>query len=476
MSATTVLAPACWSPSWSARPATACISRPRWPRWRAPWASRLVWRWASPPATSRPSATAARSSGRSPPTTCTRGLSCTSPTSAGCGSNRHRDAARPELRPGGGRRPRDSGCRRVRADSSAVEHATADLHRDPGAAGRGDARTRGRRRSRRRWRHSVDRALIGAVVLLLLLLPAILRSVRRGRRLRAVDTRLGEGRLDRAARHRRGPRLGDRPRADPEAVRRRSRRVGGRRGPPPARSAPWRPGARTLRTAPRCTLVRRRGRDPPQPPPRRRTGPHDHGDRGATVAPARPVVEGRTRTYRGPVRIRLFGGWAAEHDGAPLEVSGDRQRALLFRLALDPGTVVDVPRTLRGPVAGRPPREPAGRPAVAGRTAASPAARRGSRIRSWRVPPPRRPRGRGCGAVSPISSRPAPRTPLARRSSCWSGEPWSPGEGYDWFARDLATDRAEALRLAGERVAAGEAMPAPVTAMIGRSGRARSDP
>ncbi len=38
--------------------------------------------------------------------------------------------------------------------------------------------------------------------------------------------------------------------------------------------------------------------------------------------------------------IHVLGGWSVEHDGAPVEVTGERQRGLLFRLALDPGTVV----------------------------------------------------------------------------------------------------------------------------------------
>ena len=32
----------------------------------------------------------------------------------------------------------------------------------------------------------------------------------------------------------------------------------------------------------------------------------------------------------------MLGGWAVEHAGVPVEITGDRQRALLFRLALEP--------------------------------------------------------------------------------------------------------------------------------------------
>jgi predicted ATPase/tetratricopeptide (TPR) repeat protein len=58
----------------------------------------------------------------------------------------------------------------------------------------------------------------------------------------------------------------------------------------------------------------------------------------------------------------------------------------------------------------------------------------------------------------------------------WCGEPWTPGEGYDWFERDLAADRATALRLGGAPAPSGPGptvtdaspLPAELTAFVGR--------
>ena len=56
----------------------------------------------------------------------------------------------------------------------------------------------------------------------------------------------------------------------------------------------------------------------------------------------------------------------------------------------------------------------------------------------------------------------------------WTGEPWTPGDGYDWFEKALRDDQATAVRLGG--VAAGatvaettSAIPAPLTGLIGRT-------
>jgi DNA-binding SARP family transcriptional activator len=38
------------------------------------------------------------------------------------------------------------------------------------------------------------------------------------------------------------------------------------------------------------------------------------------------------------VRIGILGGWRVEHDGEPVGITGAMQRALLFRLALAPGS------------------------------------------------------------------------------------------------------------------------------------------
>lgn len=60
---------------------------------------------------------------------------------------------------------------------------------------------------------------------------------------------------------------------------------------------------------------------------------------------------------------------------------------------------------------------------------------------------------------------------LAREAlDLWLGAPWVPDDSFDWFERDLATDRAEALRIAGSMVtrASRAHIPLPLTAMVGR--------
>ena len=52
----------------------------------------------------------------------------------------------------------------------------------------------------------------------------------------------------------------------------------------------------------------------------------------------------------------------------------------------------------------------------------------------------------------------------------WVGEPWIPSENFDWFARDLASDRARALQLGGSvgRLRSSPELPAQLTSLIGR--------
>ena len=52
----------------------------------------------------------------------------------------------------------------------------------------------------------------------------------------------------------------------------------------------------------------------------------------------------------------------------------------------------------------------------------------------------------------------------------WTGDVWTPGEGFDWLVRDLLEDRAHAERLAAAAPApaAPPVLPAPVTTLIGR--------
>jgi predicted ATPase len=176
------------------------------------------------------------------------------------------------------------------------------------------------------------------------------------------------------------------------------------------------------------------------------------------------------------VRIDVFGGWSVEHDGAPVEVTGDRQRGLLFRLALDPGTVVpyralaedlwpdDLPAnpkaSLQSLVARLRPQLPDG--VLVSAPGGYRLELRRDEVDAVRFQ----------DAVAAASAA-APERAAALASAAlalWTGEPWTPGEGYDWFERALRDDRAAALRLGGTQTSAPDSsIPAPLTALIGRA-------
>jgi predicted ATPase len=180
------------------------------------------------------------------------------------------------------------------------------------------------------------------------------------------------------------------------------------------------------------------------------------------------------------VRIDVFGGWSVEHDGAPVQITGDRQRGLLFRLALDPGTVVgyralaedlwpgDLPEnpkaSLQSLVARLRPQLPPG---------VLESAPGGYRLELRRDDVDA---VRFQDAVAAASAAPAEQaTGLASAAlALWTGEPWTPGEGYDWFEKALHDDRATATVLGGSAAGASlaeltSAIPAPLTGLIGRT-------
>jgi predicted ATPase len=180
------------------------------------------------------------------------------------------------------------------------------------------------------------------------------------------------------------------------------------------------------------------------------------------------------------VRIDVLGGWSVEHDGAPVEVTGDRQRGLLFRLALDPGTVVgyralaedlwpgDLPEnpkaSLQSLVARLRPQLPAG--VLESAPGGYRLAVRRDDVDAIRFQD---------AVAAAAAAAPAQAAALASDAlELWTGEPWTPGEGYDWFERALREDREAALRLGGRTQGAGLAepvsgIPAPLTPMIGRT-------
>lgn len=182
------------------------------------------------------------------------------------------------------------------------------------------------------------------------------------------------------------------------------------------------------------------------------------------------------------MKIRLLGGFAVEHDGQPIDVVGTMQRALLFRLALDPGSQLGY-RALAEDIW---PDDP---PENARRALQSLV----SRLRS-QLPPgsiESLPGGyrlamergdvdavRFQDLVAQAAANPDAEQAMLTAGDAlelWSGPPWTPGEGYDWFERALGDDRATAIRLGGVARSTTEAdaevepaIPAALTPLIGR--------
>jgi len=166
------------------------------------------------------------------------------------------------------------------------------------------------------------------------------------------------------------------------------------------------------------------------------------------------------------VRIRVFGGFAVEQDGAPVEVTGVGQRALLFRLALDPGTVVGyhaLAEDLWGLDAPENPRA-ALQSLVSRLRPQLPVGTIVSEPGGYRLAV-----SRATVDVVAFQDLVATRDPAraAKALELWTGEPWTPGDGYGWLLRDLAADRAAAERLAAAPLEPSP-IPAPLTALIGR--------
>jgi predicted ATPase len=186
------------------------------------------------------------------------------------------------------------------------------------------------------------------------------------------------------------------------------------------------------------------------------------------------------------VKIRLLGGFAVEHDGHPLDVVGTMQRALLFRLALDPGSLLGYRALTEDIWPDDPPEN--GRAALQSLV---------SRLRS-QLPPATiesLPGGyrlvlergdvdavRFQDLVAMASASPDPERARQLADGAlelWAGVPWTPGDGYDWFERALGDDRITAVRLGGVARAPADArgegqgegdpsIPAALTALIGR--------
>jgi predicted ATPase len=180
------------------------------------------------------------------------------------------------------------------------------------------------------------------------------------------------------------------------------------------------------------------------------------------------------------VKIRLLGGFEVEHDGQPVDVVGTMQRALLFRLALDPGSQLgyralaedvwpdDPPENARAALQSLVSRLRSQLPAGAIESLPGGyrlAVERGDvdAVRFQDL----------VAAASADSEASAARATAGEALELWAGTPWTPGEGYDWFERALSDDRATAIRLGGvapsSRGSESEpSIPAALTPLIGR--------
>ncbi len=165
------------------------------------------------------------------------------------------------------------------------------------------------------------------------------------------------------------------------------------------------------------------------------------------------------------MRLRFFGGLAAEADGAPLEVRGRGQEALLLRLALDAGTTVAYRSLAEDVWPDDLPEDPrAALQSLASRlrrvlpTGVLEAVPGGYRLAVSRDDVDIA-RFQDLVARARRAEDPAEAATDARAAlDLWHGDPWTPGEGFDWVVRDLLEDRAHAERIAANG-SSGEAAP-----------------
>jgi predicted ATPase len=185
------------------------------------------------------------------------------------------------------------------------------------------------------------------------------------------------------------------------------------------------------------------------------------------------------------VQLRFFGGFVVDTDDGPAAVRGRGQEALLFRLAIDAGTVVSY-RTLADDLW---PHDSPDDPRAALQSLAS-------RLRrelpddtlvaapgGYRLQIDREDVDITRFQDLVLRARQAPQTEaaaLAREAlSLWVGEPWTPGDGFEWVSADLHADAAHARRLAagpsvgsvteGTSAPDPATVPAAATALVGRT-------
>ncbi|AYF96853.1 hypothetical protein D7I47_00360 [Protaetiibacter intestinalis] len=173
----------------------------------------------------------------------------------------------------------------------------------------------------------------------------------------------------------------------------------------------------------------------------------------------------------------MLGGWHVDHEGHPVEVTGDRQRALLFRLALEPQTHLGYRAIAEDVWPDDPPENPrASLQSLVSRLRPQlPVDVIASTPGGYRLELPRDAvdavRFQDLVAASSATEDAEETARLAEEAlGLWAGAPWTPDAGYDWFERDLARDHAAAVARAARRASAAEVphVPAPLTELIGR--------
>ncbi|KTS81532.1 ATPase [Microbacterium testaceum] len=173
------------------------------------------------------------------------------------------------------------------------------------------------------------------------------------------------------------------------------------------------------------------------------------------------------------MRVRFFGGLSVATDDGDAVVPGRGQQSLLLRLAVDAGTTVstraltedlwplDVPDDPRAAL----------QSLVSRLRRALPAGSLSSMPGGYRLDVDRRDVDITHFQDLVAEARATGDAARAREAlALWTGDVWTPGEGFDWLVRDLLEDRAHAERLAAAAPApaAPPLLPAPVTTLIGR--------
>jgi predicted ATPase len=177
------------------------------------------------------------------------------------------------------------------------------------------------------------------------------------------------------------------------------------------------------------------------------------------------------------VRIALLGGLRVEHEGRPVSVTGSMQLAVLFRLAIDAGTAVSY-RAISEDIWGLdvPENTKAALQSIVSRLRSQlPAGAIESTVGGYRLGVARADvdatRFEDLVAAAAAADTRSDSAAIASEAlALWSGEPWSPSENFDWFARDLRRDRDRAIELGGASRApeATQTLPAPLTSLVGR--------